>query len=82
MAGRERGAVGKVLKRPSVLDQFVEYLRDHLLLDRSVDGKHFYFGKSLVVCLEAGHLIANFRQAPPHLILPCSAIAHRSRIWE
>jgi hypothetical protein len=51
--GGERGAVGKVRKRPSVLDQFVEYLRDHLLLDRSVDGKHFYNGKFLSGCLEA-----------------------------
>jgi hypothetical protein len=40
-------------RRPSVLDQFVEYLRDHLLLDRSVDVNRFYHGKSLPGCLEA-----------------------------
>ena len=52
--GRERGAVGKVHKRPSVPDQFVEYLRDHLLLDRRVDVNPKYDGKSSGVCLDPG----------------------------
>jgi hypothetical protein len=53
LGGIRKRAVGKVHNRPSVLDQFVEYLRDHLLLDRSVDVNHFYDGKSEPVCLEA-----------------------------
>jgi hypothetical protein len=49
--GDNKGGAWKESQAPLNANQFVEYLRDHLLLDKCVDSlqNHFYHGESLYV---------------------------------